>query len=333
MKYKKQLLFFLYNIIVLLLLFSLLELFVRVSFPGIQLPGTSSELIYPNKYGSTHGLNPNASGLSNGVFKKVNGEGFWEYSGNSNQADTSDAIMILGDSATMGIGVEDDSTFAGIISRLLPKKHILNPSLIAYTVNDYLNVVNYLIDSTGNKFNIKHLLICWCLNDVYPNHPVENAPGVVEEDLLSILVKFIRNNFETYQWLKTTFADRSESYYMYDKEYYSYDNSDFTRSVGAINKIKQVAGVYNINLEVVILPYEYQIRNFDNNDIRQPQHILASKLSEYNIKTIDVSSAFRQFQTSSSSLYLYGDGIHFSRLGHKTAAQFIFNNIFRDSKN
>ena len=54
-----------------------------------------------------------------------------------------------------------------------------------------------------------------------------------------------------------------------------------------------------------------------------PQKLLLKKLSESNISVIDIGERLSNYKYNSKSLYLYEDGIHFSKKGHKLLADII----------
>lgn len=315
-----------YNVTAVLLIFFLTEFLIRLSFPSIQLPKTSKNLIEDSKYGSTHGLEPLSMGSSMGIIKKVDKEGFWKYT--TTKSDNTQNILLLGDSATMGIGVEDDSTFGGIINNSIDSLKVYNPSLIGYTSRDYLNVVSYLTDSTKNKFDFKEIVVCWCLNDVYPNHPVVGFPGYDrEESFSSKFISLLRNHLKLYHFLKKNFSDRPKQYFLFDEKFYSEENKQLNEAINHLESIKRICDKYSIKLKVALLPYEFQLRNYNSEKNWNPQNILKQKLARANVEIVDCKEAFDNFTGKSEDLYLYGDGIHFSKLGHKILAEFLADNI------
>ena len=66
---------------------------------------------------------------------------------------------------------------------------------------------------------------------------------------------------------------------------------------------------------VFILPYEYQIRNDNLIGIFKPQDILKKLLFGSEIKVIDCSQAFINFNGNYKDLYLYGDADIYERSG------------------
>jgi lysophospholipase L1-like esterase len=70
---------------------------------------------------------------------------------------------------------------------------------------------------------------------------------------------------------------------------------------------------------VYLLPYEYQLRK----GIKNPQQLFSEALKSHNIPVNDLAPAFAK-QGNIKSLYLYGDGIHFSEKGHRVVAEFLY---------
>lgn len=109
-----------------ILLFFLLEAGTRIFYPEIKLPGTQQSLLKDSVYYDSQGYKPNSFGLSSDVLKRADESGFLKYSSGEK---SKNKILFLGDSAAMGIGVENDSTFGGILNNSSDMITILNPSL------------------------------------------------------------------------------------------------------------------------------------------------------------------------------------------------------------
>ena len=100
MKFKKAVLFSLYNIVVVIALLIVSEFTIRIFFPRIQPQGTSENLIMKDEYYISTGLTPNTKGISNGKTVTVDKYGCRE---SSVAIDTSkNSWLFLGDSVTMG---------------------------------------------------------------------------------------------------------------------------------------------------------------------------------------------------------------------------------------
>ena len=139
----KTIWFVLLNFTLAVMLFLFTELLVRLFKPEINTVGTTESIVADSLYYETYGLRPLSSGTSNGASVSIDRYGFRK---SNNKIDTSKASwLLLGDSVTFGIGVEDDSTFSAIVNSNIDSLNILNPSAIGYNINSYWNVFKYLI--------------------------------------------------------------------------------------------------------------------------------------------------------------------------------------------
>ena len=305
-----------------------LELFIKVAFPQINLSGTSSSLLKDSVYFKSPGLMPNSSGTSNGVKKEVDQKGFWKYNTIKNPKVVKNKWLFLGDSATMGIGVENDSTFAGILNNELDSVQILNNSLIGYSGYDYLDVIKKIFEHGSNRFNVKKIVIFWCLNDVYDFYPTSNSPDFSNRGFIGNISTFLSMHSKTWHLLKELFSDRQKDYFLYDNQFYKSANKLFNSAVSNIAQCSETAARLGILFDVVILPYEFQIRNFNRKELFLPQQLLMNELNNKHINCFDVSKYLGPFAHDSKSLYLFGDGIHFSKTGHRVIAKILSEHFF-----
>jgi lysophospholipase L1-like esterase len=308
------------NILGVVMLFFAAETVTRIFYPEITLSGTSSNLIKANIYGETQGLNPLSEGSSHGAIRQVDQRGFWVYTGDKKNIPRK--ILLIGDSVTMGIGVESDSTFAGILHNSSETYEILNASLLAYTSTDYLNQTDVLLHDENMAASIEKIYIFWCLNDVYPKHIIQDAPGYVGDDFMSNVLGILRENSKLYHLVKNIFSDRPQSYYLYDSQFYKRNNFYFQSSIEHLRKINHITKEFNIEFKIFLIPYEYQIR-VKTNEIFLPQELLQESLSEFNVDVVDCSEVFLNSHIDSQRLYLFGDGIHLSNTGHRVLAKYI----------
>ncbi len=295
----------LYNVLAVIVLFLLAEVAVRIFFPEVSTLGTDSVLIMDSVYNDSPGLRQNASGYSNQGLKTSDENGYLKYKGN---AAVNEKWLLLGDSVTMGIGVDDEDTFAALLQIANPNVKILNPSLIGYSAKDYYNVVSTLKSDTA----ITRVFIMWCLNDTYSGELVQDSPEA-GRSFFSGILKLLRNYSKLYIWLKGSFTDRQKAYFEYDKSYYTEDNKNFIEAAEYIRKIDSVVVSAGKKLTVIILPYEYQTRK-KIEDYR-PQETLKKFISGLNIQIFDIR--FSGQADDYKKYYLFGDGIHFSKEGHK----------------
>lgn len=316
-----------YFSIITLIIFSVfivlvLETFVRLFYPEIPAYGTSKELYAERVYGGSSGLAAGKSGYSMGAPVNVSQYGFRSC---SVEIDTSKKNwLLIGDSVTMGIGVKADSTFAGILQSRTDSLNILNASLLGYKIEDYLNVFKTLVIEKSQALKIERVSIFWCLNDIYTDVADVEIPGGKIRYLLSDFLMFIRIHSRSYQFLKALVFDRAKSYYRFDAQFYDQENKSFKNAVQRFEKIQLYCNAANISFDVILLPYEYQLRK-NSEDNFQPQKLMRGALRKLNIKTLNpltkVANGLR-----SKDLYLFGDGIHFSNTGHRLIAGYLLSN-------
>jgi len=307
----------LFNFVGVLVLFSLLEICIGLLIADIKLAGTSKELLVDSVFQSSPGLRKNYSGESSGMKKKTNNFGGWLY---TTEIDTQKAIeLYLGDSVTMGIGVDNDSTFAGRISNNI---NILNLSLIGYSIKDYKNILQTVFANRLLKNKIHKVRIFWTLNDIYHFSTIRLTPAIEKDNVFYSVIDFLRKNSKAYIYLKNVVSDRAKVYYEYDSQYYNRENEYYKKSIKTIEDISILCDKLKVELVFYLLPYEYQLR-MGYNRTNYPQQLLLEDLMKFNDKVIDLGYKLNDYSDSSKLLYLYGDGIHLSNFGHKVISEIL----------
>lgn len=320
---KKGIIFIGYNILIIVVLFLLSEIIIRIFMPEVQVQGTSGSIIADSVYNSSHGLRPLSSGKTNGVPVSIDQYGFRK---SSVEIDTTkDSWLYLGDSVTFGIGVANDSIFSALVQAQIDTVNILNPSAIGYNINSYWDVFENLIIRNRHNLRIKKACIFWCLNDTYINVPDFDTPGGSLRYVLSDILRFVRSRSKLYYFLKTLIFDRPKSYFIFDKSFYQVDNSDLLYSIQILDKMNTYCREHDIEFNLFLLPYEYQLRVEDFT----PQKLMRELIQNKSF----VFSPFESIDTrkhKSNEFFLYGDGIHLSKLGHRYLSKFLVNNLMEN---
>lgn len=324
MKPKKIIKIITVNILVVIILFLISELLVRVFGPKILLPGTEQTLVQDSVYYGSQGLGSNVSGNSMGVRKLTTDERMWKYSADKK---SKRKILFLGDSVTMGIGVDNDSTFCGRINNSDNEIVVYNPSLIGYSVSDYKNIVKKMFIEDENRLGITEVVVCWCLNDVYADYLIQNTPQLNGESFWEKGVISFRYNSQLFQYLKNLFTDRPQKYFLFDNQFYNTKNEIYNDALSDLEEIINALDSVKMEIKIFILPYEYQLRDDNYSITNKPQKLLMSFLNEKNVEVLDCANAFLKNSDDSNRNYLFGDGIHFSERGHKLIADYIINNL------
>ena len=329
---KKAFLVLTVNLATVVVIFLVLEGVVRLTHPDLGPIGTDGALLDDFVYGQTRGYNRNSSGTSNGAVFNIDERGLISYEKPYNRENPS--VLLIGDSVTMGIGVDPDSSFAGILSKSLDTVNVVNPSLIGYASTDYQRLVHYFLANPRvvqlEKMDIQHVLLFWCLNDIYADLPPTAVPGGDVRRLGGEMLHHVRLNVRLYQVLKNMFFDRARSYYEYDELYYTPSGLYFQRAVSDLKKIKETCDKNGVPLTVILLPYEYQIRAKDGVPIDLPQSVLKQAIEDPEFRILDLHEVLRSRPEASKALYLYGDGIHFSKTGHRVVAEYVLDVLASD---
>ena len=301
----------------------LVEAAVRVAIPEITPQGTDSGLFADSVYADTPGPRPGASGLSNGArfsAVEVAGYGFWRYAGGHDPS--LGAWLLLGDSVTMGLGVDPDSTFAGRLAREVPGINVLNPSMPGYSGRDYVAVARALMPgSGGSPVDLSRVVVLWCLNDIYSSAGPLADPDQTVRDVGGSFLSFARRHLHVYQFLKNALFDRPRRYWEYDSRLYR--DELVTRAAGDIGTIAALGTDRRIEVRVVLLPYEYQLRQSRDEGIWRPQEQMSARLRSIGIAPLDPSRYLLDRVGDPAELFLYGDGIHFSSRGHELISRFL----------
>ena len=288
---------------------------VRVMHPEIRPATIDRHLVRDNVYGSSRGLNPWANGAAMGAEFSITGEGFISYSA---APDSSLPVwLFLGDSVTMGIGVEPDSTFAGRIAlAIADSMRLINPAAIGYTSRDYVNVLDSLL--RRDDLHIERVTVMWCLNDVYSDSVAAEGPTGLRR-LMPNVSGFVYRHVRSYQWLKAMLTDRPRAYYQHDQAFYRTPNRSLRAAAANLSRLKDISDSLRVTLDVVVIPYEYQLRTRD----RIPQEELKALLEAEGIRLEDASQALGD--APADEYFLYGDGIPLSSLGHAAVSRFVLD--------
>lgn len=307
------------NVLVFLITLVIIEKSCEFFISDINLVGTSSDIFIENRYNNTIGFLPNSKGYSFDNSLELDSLGFIK-SICSQMDKKKDNILFLGDSVTQGVGVDSDSTFvAKLACSYNDSINIINASLIGYKFSDYYNVVETLV--TENDISLKMVVINYCLNDVYSNNV--KGMGANSKSLFGKILTYPKENSYLYIWLKNILFDRKKAYYIYDSNLYK--EKELLQNLNSnaqllLSQCKQ----HNIELKIVIHPYEYQIRE-NNTNLFFPQDEIQAILNDLDISVYRSEEFLAKRIQKSEDLYLYGDGIHFSKKGHSLLLDFYLN--------
>ena len=247
-------------------------------------------------------------------------------------------FLILGDSTSFGVGVKEEKTFVGHLRRNFLNSNFFNNSVIGYNLVDYNKVLQ---NKFSNDFKIKHIILFLNINDIDFRSQVFQVDSIKKlsvnnnnfffinwmknNHILSNVHSFLRERSIFYMWLKGIFTKTQERFYSHVYDLYKNENNILKFNY-EVQNIKKNIKIYNSNLIVVILPYEFQTReNHCNEHYLFPQYIMKKILSKNNIKFYDYTSAFCN-QKNVSNFFLKYDPVHLTEKGH----DFVFKLLKKD---
>lgn len=312
---------FVINVFVVAILLVGIEIAIRVTHPEITPLGTDARLVSDSVFSELPGPNPKASGTSNGATFHVDADGFWRYSVKNDAGAPS--WLLIGDSVTMGMGVDPDSSYAGILARRFPRLTIRNPSLIGYSSSHYARLIEYFVTSEASRVHpIERITIFWCLNDASSGNQVAE-PNQQHRRIAEPLLSKARRHAFTYQWIKASFFDRPQAYYRHDSRFYT--GKSLELAVADLESIAELCFEHDYSCDIILLPYEYQLREH----LLEPQQLLAERLAGLPVEIYNPAQWLLNTAGSPDDLYLYGDGIHFSERGHRLIADYVADTVMR----
>jgi lysophospholipase L1-like esterase len=293
--------------------FGVAEIVVRILWGDeINLQYTSAGLYKDQFYSAkTDGWMPNAEGSSCGKPVKINSLGL---RGPEINLDTDKKkILLLGDSVLFGLALNEEKTIPALLRNKLDAC-IINTAVIGYATRHYVDVLHYWV----RKAKLDHVVIFFCLNDI------DNRANVVDKSTYSNLTDFIltqlRSRSKFYMLMKNSTSDRSKVYFLLSHQAYKADDPDFIGGMKDLMAIKAMCEAEGIQFDVVVLPYEYQLRNRQQSELWRPQELMVGFFQQYKIDYLKID--LPDFDGDAlKKLYLYADGIHFSALGHRLIAE------------
>lgn len=311
MKTKKKFLG-LYALAGILILLIVPELGLRIFFPQVQPQDSDSRLILFNKYHGSAALIPNKSGRFFG--KMVHTDSVYAIRRNKHMRKAVGKWIFLGDSVPMGVGVDDDSVFS-VHMQPYSDLDILNYSVIGYSARDYRNFCRSLEKEASLRDCVVRLSVFWTLNDVY-SLPLDHEP-----DWLEKIRSFIRSRYRTYILLKGLISNRALAHYKYDSSYYKEKNEELRKSMVNLCMVKHACDSLQIKMDLVLLPYRQQLINQSFREQELVERWFLHLCGDNDVNVIQAQGAFNSH--APGSYYLFGDGIHFSCMGHRELADFL----------
>lgn len=333
------------NAAVFVFLLLLLEGAVRVAVPGVQPLGEDARLYVEDQYGTSPGYAANAHGLSLDAEFVTDEYGRRIVPGETAPAPArQQTILFVGDSVSVGFGVEAKSILPHILERLLDNHRVVNAAVTTHNSRDYANVLATLLPAIRPE----GIIVGLCLNDFNREYKFAKLSqqdraqrsGEGNRSAVPSWLRYIndhvfdfksvlRRHSRLFVWIKSRVFDSSANVFQKDRKLYLRPNAQ-AQITKHISRLKELARDHNAWIEFFIFSYEYQLRSAEQADLF-PQQVIKAAASDAGITIHGLHRALadhlRASGETSKSLYLFSDPMHFSAAGHDVIAHLVHTRI------
>tara|TARA_B100001057_G_scaffold199675_1_gene200351 strand:- start:1258 stop:2223 length:966 start_codon:yes stop_codon:yes gene_type:complete len=315
-------------IILNLIIFSLLILFSEIVIRALkisQLQGVDRNLL--NLEDKTVLNQPNSEAVIFGKKAYTDKYGFRIPSKDFNYKYRT-SILVLGDSVSFGVGVDERKTFIGILRNTI-NLNIYNASVVGHNIIDYSTLIK---DYHETFKDISRFIVFICLNDAHFDKGVIKNIKLQEKHnseifYIKILKKiniYLRNKSALFVLLKSKFTKSDERHFDFLIGYYN-DQNILKKYKSTILQMHNFSKLKKIKVDYVLLPYSYQIKKNCNNEVLQPQIKINKIFSDLKINLYDLTNEF--CQKKEKKLFLTYDPVHLSESGHRFVSNFLIKKL------
>lgn len=233
-------------------------------------------------------------------------------------------ILFLGDSVTEGADVLWEEAYPAQVEKILnrseEKARVVNWGVSATNSVQHLALLKYKALALGPDL----VVLGYCLNDIETRF-IEKRPWVVRKIWENLyFVQFLAYRLSS--WLQNR-----EFHHAKDARVVEAAVSDYQERIlelyrpdiwqGAENTLKrmnEMCRAKGVPFAVVLFPFQKQVTGELGDSV---QRQIGDFLDRENIPSLDILKVFKS--RSEDALYLQGDPIHLSPLGHRVAAEAI----------
>jgi lysophospholipase L1-like esterase len=255
-----------------------------------------------------HHHRPNSQARLMGVTIRTNADGFRDDDYPVKKG-ARHRIIFLGDSLTLGWGVEQEQTFEHLLEAQL--NEIRPTEIINLGVGNYNTTqeVHLFIDK-GVKYQPDQVVLFYFINDAEPVPQKSRFPGLGHSRLV------------TFYWsrLKALHARLSPGtgFAEYYSALYRDGSEGWARSQAALLELKQLSRTDGFELEVVLLPELHDLVDYP---FRKEHALVMDFLSENGIRALDLAPQFAN-EHDPHSLWVSLDDAHPNARAHRLIADY-----------
>lgn len=223
-------------------------------------------------------------------------------------------IIFLGDSLTLGWGVEERDTFQALLEETLSKNtptEIINFGTGNYNTEQEVN----LFIEKGLKYKPDQVVVFYFINDA------EETPTPSRLSFLE------RSEFISFYWSRTRAflnnLSHTKDYGRYYSSLYLEDSKGWIHTQKAFLLLKRVCRENNIKLQVVFLPELHVLRDYP---FKKEHAAVSGFLEGEQIDHLDLTPFFSE-ETNPVRLWVARDDAHPNALAHRLIAEYAIHFI------
>lgn len=306
-------------VITLLVILLLMEISLRLAYPLYKNYNTemwryARDIKMPSKNPIvSHEHAPNRQGSYYGATISTNRDGFRDYEYSLEKSPDAYRILMLGDSITLGWGVEFNKTFPKLIEKKLngmvngKKFEAINTGIGNY--NTLMEVE--LLKEKGLKYKPDLIILNYYINDAeYIKKP-------------NLFLYFFQKNLYTYAFFWDKVSNlylrlKNESYLSFYSRLYDDSFKGKQDMIKSINELAKTAKENNIKLVIVVYP---EFHNFKNYDVQYATDAVRNVALSNNLYFLDLLSYYEPY--SPKSIWVSYEDAHPNALGNSIAADAI----------
>lgn len=263
-----------------------------------------------------HHHRPSAEATLMGVSIRTNSDGFRDDEVPVEKGERH-RIIFLGDSLTLGWGVEKSDTFEQHLEDSL--NEIRPTEIINLGVGNYNTTQEvHLLIEKGLKYQPDQVVLFYFINDAEPVPQKSRFPGLGHYRTV------------TFFWSRLKILRAQLSDTIGFREYYSalyrQDSAGWRWTQDALRKLRDLSVRHGFTLSVVLLPELHELRNYT---FAKEHALVMEFLSELGVPALDLAARF-QGESNPQSLWVSRDDAHPNTRAHGLIAEYSLEFIAED---
>jgi len=265
-----------------------------------------------------HHHRPGAEATLMGVSVRTNSDGFRDDEYPVEKADRK-RIMFLGDSLTLGWGVEKEQAFEHILER---KLEAISPTEIINLGTGNYNTTQevHLFIDKGLKYEPDQVVLFYFINDAEPVPQKSRFPGLGHYRVLTFYWSRLKA-LKARIWPTAGFQE-------YYSALYREDNEGWVKSQFALLKLRELSREHGFDLKVVLLPELHELSDYA---FAKEHGQVTEFLHDNDIPVLDLAPFFRN-ERDPRALWVAMDDAHPNARAHHLIAKYTLDFLAEKSR-